>query len=326
MAKGADKLRKSRQKQPDKIVEVASVFNSNFDKPLAVSDLLVDEELRTFIPPLQKEEAQLLRDSILEEGVRDALLYWEDPKRGPLLVDGHNRCQVISELEQSGEAVRYRLQAVTFADYDAVKDWMIINQLGRRNLTDEQRSYLRGLRYNREKASHGGVRKSRDQNDLLKTSSTPITDLVGSENEARDQNDPLPTSARLAEEYTRSGEATIKRDGRLAEGLDRVGSVNPVLKRAILAGDQKVKKSVLQKLSTYQGKAKMRFEDAADIDRFVNRTTKDSPTQAVSAQEEDFNLQKRAVVRLLGKLSLQDEIGDLHRVHDQLTKLKKFFE
>ena len=325
MAKGADKLRKSRQEQPDKVVEVASVFSSNFDKPLAVSDLLVDEELRTFIPPLQKEEAQLLRDSILQEGVRDALLYWEDPKRGPLLVDGHNRHQVISELEQSGEAVRYRLQAVTFADYETVKDWMIINQLGRRNLTDEQRSYLRGLRYNREKASHGGLRKSRDQNDPLKPAITTVTGLVESVNEAKDQNDPLTTSARLAEEY-KVGEATIKRDGQLADGLDKIGTVNPSLKRAILAGEEKVKKSTLQKLSTYQGRAKMRFQAAEDIDRFVNRTTKRSSTQQLPAQQEDFNLQKRAVLRLLTKLSLNHEMSDLHRVHDQLTKLKKFFE
>ena len=54
------------------------------------------------------------------------------------------------------------------------KALMIDNQLGRRNLTEGQMSYLRGERYKLEKQSHGGDRKSEEksssQNDhLIKT-------------------------------------------------------------------------------------------------------------------------------------------------------------
>lgn len=34
-------------------------------------------------------------------------------------------------------------------------DWIILNQLGRRNLTKETQSYLKGLQYEREKKKQG---------------------------------------------------------------------------------------------------------------------------------------------------------------------------
>jgi hypothetical protein len=74
---------------------------------------------------------------------------------------------------------------------------MIATQLGRRNLTPGQKSYLRGKRYNLEKRQDGGHgdQKSGDQNDL-------------------------PTTAqRLGEEYG-VGEATIKRDAAFANAVD----------------------------------------------------------------------------------------------------------
>src|SRR5262245_28835868 len=77
-------------------------------------------------------------------------------------------------------------------------------QLGRRNLTPDQASYLRGKRYNREKTGGHGD-KSAYQNDTQK----------------RD------TAERLAGEY-KVGVATIKRDGQYAAAVDRLAeSIEP---------------------------------------------------------------------------------------------------
>jgi hypothetical protein len=66
--------------------------------------------------------------------------------------------------------------------------------MGRRHLTPEQKSELRGRRYNLEKtAGHG--------------------------EQAGDQNDPQTTAQRLGQAYG-VGEATIKRDGAFAEAVD----------------------------------------------------------------------------------------------------------
>lgn len=49
-----------------------------------------------------------------------------------------------------------------FADRDTVIDWKIDNQLGRRNLTEEMKSYLRGTQYEREKKKQGTKKPHND--------------------------------------------------------------------------------------------------------------------------------------------------------------------
>ena len=50
------------------------------------------------------------------------------------------------------------------------KEWIIKNQLGRRNLTEQEASYYRGKLYESRKLNHGGDRKSSGQNvHLIKT-------------------------------------------------------------------------------------------------------------------------------------------------------------
>jgi len=47
-----------------------------------------------------------------------------------------------------------------FESRKEVLAWICKNQLGRRNLTPEQKYYLMGKQYAAEKAAHGGDRKS----------------------------------------------------------------------------------------------------------------------------------------------------------------------
>jgi hypothetical protein len=84
--------------------------------------------------------------------------------------------------------------------YDAGKDWIETNQLGRRNLQPQQIAVLRGNIYNRRKAKHGG-------------------DHGNQHTVAKAQNDPLPSTAAIVAAETGVSPATIKRDGKLAEPL-----------------------------------------------------------------------------------------------------------
>jgi DNA modification methylase len=90
------------------------------------------KELEVLIPPLTSEEFKQLERNILEEGIRDPLVTWNG-----ILVDGHNRYRIATE---------YDIDFVTiekeFSDMNAVKEWMINNQFGRRNLSNYQRSVL----------------------------------------------------------------------------------------------------------------------------------------------------------------------------------------
>ena len=109
------------------------------------------QELEILIPPLTSEEFKQLERNILEEGIRDPLVTWNG-----ILVDGHNRYRIATE---------YDIDFVTvekdFADMNAVKEWMINNQLGRRNLNKYQRSVL-GLQLEdvfKAKAKENQIRK-----------------------------------------------------------------------------------------------------------------------------------------------------------------------
>ena len=90
------------------------------------------KELEVLIPPLTSEEFKQLERNILEEGIRDPLVIWNG-----ILVDGHNRYRIATE---------YDIDFVTiekeFTDMNAVKEWMINNQFGRRNLPAYERGKL----------------------------------------------------------------------------------------------------------------------------------------------------------------------------------------
>lgn len=90
------------------------------------------KELEILIPPLTSEEFKQLERNILEEGIRDPLVTWNG-----ILVDGHNRYRIAQEYDIDFIAVEKE-----FPDLNAVKEWMINNQFGRRNLNNYQRSVL----------------------------------------------------------------------------------------------------------------------------------------------------------------------------------------
>ncbi len=192
------------------------------------------EELRSFIPPLLPQELEQLRTNLLKDGCKDPLLVWETtqnivgisdtPEAAYVLVDGHNRYQLCTEL-----GLNFNVQLLAFDRIEQVKEYMIDLQLGRRNLNPQQASYLRGLRYQNEKQNVGNnFNKENDasngQNDHLVEETT--------------------TAQKLAEEFKVS-EKTIRRDAAFAAGLEKLA---PQLRNDILAGNQKVDKAVIQKL------------------------------------------------------------------------------
>ena len=94
--------------------------------------IIIDEELRSLIPPLTGEEYNGLEESIIAEGCRDALVVW-----GNILVDGHNRYEICKK-----HGIAFRTERKDFADRDEAKIWIIKNQFGRRNLPSYERARL----------------------------------------------------------------------------------------------------------------------------------------------------------------------------------------
>lgn len=92
-------------------------------------NLTIDPEFKNLIPPLTSEEYAGLEESILAEGCRDSLVAWHG-----ILIDGHNRYEICEKY-----GIPYSIMETDFESRDAVKLWMMKNQLARRNLNGFQR-------------------------------------------------------------------------------------------------------------------------------------------------------------------------------------------
>ena len=116
-----------------------------------LQNLSVDPEFQSKIPPLTAEERSQLEANILEEGrLLNPLIVWKG-----IIVDGHNRFEILKEHPE----IKYTILEKEFAGREEAIVWICKNQLGRRNLTPEQRRYLVGKQYGAEKRAHGGSRK-----------------------------------------------------------------------------------------------------------------------------------------------------------------------
>lgn len=124
-------------------------------KHMDLEDLKIDPEFEAAIPPLTEDEFDLLKQNILLEGrLLSPLIIWNGT-----IVDGHNRYRILLEHPE----IDYETLDKDFTDRFAASAWICKNQLGRRNLTPEQRIYLIGKQYSAMKESRGGERSNSDK-------------------------------------------------------------------------------------------------------------------------------------------------------------------
>ena len=145
-------------------------------------NLKIDPEFQNQIPPLTDDEYKQLEENILKEGkLLSPLIVWNNT-----LVDGHNRYAIL----QKHPEICFSTMPLRFESREEVLAWICKNQLGRRNLTPEQKLFLIGKQYEAEKSSHGEARKeSHDENGRFHRSSQ--TDNSG---------EAMKTCERIAEE------------------------------------------------------------------------------------------------------------------------------
>jgi len=94
--------------------------------------LKIDNEFKNLIPPLTAEEYQELEHSLATEGCRDVLITWQGT-----LIDGHNRYEICTRRK-----IHFDIKEHSFNNRDEVKEWIIRNQFGRRNISTAQRCDL----------------------------------------------------------------------------------------------------------------------------------------------------------------------------------------
>ena len=102
-------------------------------------NLKIDPEIQSQIPPLTDDEFKQLEENILKEGkLISPLIVWNNT-----LVDGHNRYAIL----QKHSEIYFSTMPLPFESREEVLAWICKNQLGRRNLTPEQKKFLIGKQY-----------------------------------------------------------------------------------------------------------------------------------------------------------------------------------
>lgn len=205
--------------------------------------LIIDPEFRDKIPPLTEDEFSLLEENILSDGaVFSPLIVWNNT-----ILDGHNRYEII----QKHPELTYAVHSMSFANRFEALSWICKNQLGRRNLTPQQKKYLIGQRYEAEK-----------QADAFHGNQHTLSDESGADKKCPHQNSRHVTQSRIAKE-TNTSASYVREAGTFAKGVDAAEEALPGIKQEILTGAIKPPETAVAAVAKAEPEERLRL--AADL-------------------------------------------------------------
>ena len=234
---------------------------------IRVEQINVLPELEQLIQPLTQEEFRLLEENLKTDGMRDPIVVWKQPDGRFAIADGHNRWRVVG----SNPSVKPIFREMAFEGLEQVKEWMIRNQLGKRNLTKEQKDYLIGLQYEAEKQKDANIQNLKQHRtaSAAEGKNAEEAKIAASGNPAAAKGEnaeeaKLAASGKTAVAAHSPGGKTedrvaaenkvsprsVRNAHQYAKGLDVIGEMAPEVKRQILSGDLKVKKSDIQAVAS----------------------------------------------------------------------------
>ena len=191
-------------------------------------NLKIDPEFQNQIPPLTDDEYKQLEENILKEGkLLSPLIVWNNT-----LVDGHNRYAIL----QKHPEIYFSTTPLQFENREETIAWICRNQLGRRNLSPEQKRYLLGKQYEAEKKAAKIFRGN--QYTLAKKSGGDHGD---------NHHSGKKTCDRIAEENGVS-RASVLRASHYTRGIDIADNLSPGIKQKVFSGEVKFTNEEMSKL------------------------------------------------------------------------------
>ena len=191
-------------------------------------NLKIDPEFQNQIPPLTDDEYKQLEENILKEGkLLSPLIVWNNT-----LVDGHNRYAIL----QKHPEIYFSTMPLRFENREEAIAWICRNQLGRRNLSPEQKRYLLGKQYEAKKKAAKIFRGN--QYTLAKKSGGDHDD---------NHHSGKKTCDRIAEENGVS-RASVLRASHYTRGIDIADNLFPGIKQKVFSGEVKFTNEEMSKL------------------------------------------------------------------------------
>jgi len=184
----------------------------------------VNPSYAAFMPQATAEEDEILFQSIKKEGILQPIIVRTETSD---IVDGHRRFGFWQRIVDSGQTnFKLPIDSRSFPEENDVLAFMVEIQLGRRNLSDIQKAFYRGIEYSTSKGPHG------DQERF---------DSNGAGPDCHNDNLAGSTAERLAEKHGVSA-STIIRDSQFAAGVQELPDEE---KKKVLAGTSDLTKKQL---------------------------------------------------------------------------------
>ena len=222
----------------------------------AKKELKIDEDFKALLPHLDEQETEHLEKSIKADGVQHPLIVW---KGHNTLVDGHNRYRIATKLKLS-----YPTIEKAFKNKQEVEEFIMMNQLARRNLKPFEKTYYLGKLYNNEKQD--------------------------STTGKRVATDGVRASEKIAKQHG-VNEKTVRRAGDVAKGTDLL---DEGVKAKDAGPDIKALQEKLNKSSVINNRSGLTKEEVAKVSKAASPKAAVKQATKIIAKKAPASLPKAA--------------------------------
>ena len=241
-----------------------------------VTKLRIEPELERLLPQLTGEEFSQLEKNILADPGRVTLVLWMEKN---VLLDGHNRFHICRK-----HHIKFDTISVSLPNMDAAKLWIIRENRGRRNFTEEQNTYFLGLEHELEK----------------KLEHRPANNGV--------TLTPLRTRERLAKR-NHVGTKTVQRAAKFTNAVDAIAAAaGNEAKVAILGRDVRIGRQQVQQL--------------AEIAKAQPKAAKNIMAQIKTAKPQEANRIVQAAAQQLEKPPVGGNLFPILKTEKRIEKLQ----
>ena len=258
--------------------------------------LKIDPEIKFLAPQLDREAYALLERNLRDKGCINPIICWDGRNT---IIDGHNRHEICTK-----HGIKYDTIQMHFETKEEVMNFVIDHQLGRRNLSDLEKSYLRGKRYLTEKkAAHRPASAELHQDDGVKGE-----------------------TAKKIGEKTGVGQATIERDAVLAEAIDKLREkIGEEFSKRLRSGNVKISKKDTVALSNKEPGVMKSLVDLIEkgkklsqAEEFLGIQTDSSPKPVNEDKYfEKIDMLFHQVLRILDQLKATEQLDRVVRLYER---------
>ncbi len=133
------KIRKGNN-QLSELAQTYSISDHSNSSHIAISSVIIKPWLKELIRPRTESEQSNLKADIEINGLTTPITLSTIDGEENCLVDGHGRLDCYQQLQRT--SIPFTVK--TFNSKDDIRAWVFRKQLGRRNLTKQDRAYLIG--------------------------------------------------------------------------------------------------------------------------------------------------------------------------------------